>query len=151
MVAVEHIQRARELEWVERAHFHARVREGAPEATRSLAHRTEPVVHEIHAYAGARPFRQRRRELAADPVIADEVVLEVDLFARGVNCLEPRRIVRRRVLQQPHAIAIDERRARRARERAIEQRILGSLAHRYGNHLHAAGRVYTEKKTVLFS
>src|SRR5207253_7851958 len=94
MIAMEHIQRTCELQRVEGAHLDARIGERAPEAARSLAYRAEPVVHQAHANAGASPFRQRRGELAADPVIADEVVLEIDLFPRSMNCLEPRRIVR---------------------------------------------------------
>ncbi len=68
----------------------------------------EPVVHEAHAHAVASAIRERRRELATDAVIADEVVLEVDLVARAVNRFQPGGIVLRSVFQQANAVAGDQ-------------------------------------------
>src|SRR3954468_10997581 len=73
VVAMEHVHRTREFERIERTHFHARIRERAPEAARRLANRAEPVVHQANANACAGAFRQRGSELAPDAVVADEV------------------------------------------------------------------------------
>jgi hypothetical protein len=106
---------------VEGAHLDARLAQRAPEPARSLPDGAEPVVDDPHAHALARLRLERVGEPVADFVLVEDEALEVNRPARGRDGVEPRRVVLLGVLQEPHVVAADERRAGRPLVRLIDE------------------------------
>src|SRR5262245_47062010 len=121
MIAMQNIEGTREARRIEGPYLDAGLTQRAPEAARRAVERAHPVMDQPDAHPGTRARSERIRELGTGLVIANEVVLEDDAMLCAVNRREPRRIVFARILQQPHAVAVHERSARRAGERTIEQ------------------------------
>src|SRR6185503_16635471 len=111
VVAREPAQRLVQARAVEAAHLDPALAEAAPERPAPDTQRAEPVVHHAHgnAFGGLRD--QRLREAPADLVRMDDVALEVHAMPRGLDGLEPGRVVLARVAQQAHGVAVHERRA----------------------------------------
>src|SRR5690606_23660474 len=91
-----------------------------PEPPRRLREVAHPVVDQADLHAFGRFRDQRVGELETDLVLADEVRLEMHAPLRFTNRAEPRGIVLVRVAEQLDAVAVDQRRAGRARERIVE-------------------------------
>jgi hypothetical protein len=122
VVARDPAERRGEARRVVAAHLDASRPQLVPESRRGLADPAEPVVHEAHLHALARPRDERRCELLAHLVVVDDVALEVDASPRAADRFEPRRIVLARVFEQADAVALDERRPRGPRERLVCER-----------------------------
>src|SRR5690606_9086289 len=102
------------------AHLDAAVTEPCPEASRGLREVAHPVVDQPDLHAFGRFRDQRIGELETDLVLADEVRLEMHAPLRFANRAKPRGIVLVRIAEQLDAVAVDQRGARRARERIVE-------------------------------
>jgi hypothetical protein len=123
MIARDPAERTVEARPIERVHLRAGFREKRPQHSRPT--RSQPVVDDpdVDARAGLR--RQGFRELPADGIVVDDVVLEQDRALGVTDGAEPSRIVFGGVLQEADGIAIDGQRARSASECAVGQRRIG--------------------------
>ena len=104
---------------VEGPHLDPAVAQPVPEPPAGGVQRAEPVVDEPHLHAGLGAGDQRVGEPLARRVVVEDVDLEVDEALGGGDGVEPRRVVLRGVLQQPHGVALDQRRAGGARQRLV--------------------------------
>src|SRR5688572_6646189 len=80
-----------------------------PESARSLPEAAQPVVEEPNPYAFARSGGEGVAELLPHVVVADEVVLEVNVIRSRTNRREPRGVVFGAILEQAHLVTADER------------------------------------------
>ncbi len=144
MVARKPAERTAELERVVDAHFAARFQQRCPEARRGLSQAAEPVAQHADAHAGCSALDQRIAERATEFVVAEDVVLEQDRFARVADRRQPRIEGRARIDQQFERIAFDQRRTRGATERLLgEQAQGGAVRRRAGRVGHPSSVVGT--------
>jgi hypothetical protein len=113
VVAREPGERAVEARRIEAAHLAARGKQRAPQLAAVPAETAHPVVERIDAHAAAGRPRERIDELAADGVVRDDVILEKNALARALDGGEPSRIIFRRIPEDAHGVAADERSTRR--------------------------------------
>jgi hypothetical protein len=123
MIARDPAKRTVETRTVECVHLCTGFREKSPQ--HPCATRPQPVVDDPDVDARARLRRQRFRELPADGIVVDDVVLEQDRTLGVADGAQPGGIVFRGVLQEAHGIAVDGQRARGAGERAVGQLRIG--------------------------
>ena len=104
------------------AHFDAACAQTVPECTRRCPEAAEPVIDQAHVHAFPCFGDEGIGEHAARIVVVNDVALEMDVPPRSANGVEPCRIVVLRVFEQPNAVAGDQRRSSRARERLVGKR-----------------------------
>ncbi len=75
---------SRKVDETKNLHVHARAPE-QPDGAAAHAVAPESILEEMHRHPGARPFRQRLRELVGDFAFAKEKILERDRPFRGAN------------------------------------------------------------------
>src|SRR5690349_23375246 len=92
-----------------------------PKRARRLADCAHPVVQQPYPHAVARFRGQRVGKQPARLIFMNDVALEMNVTLGSFDRLEPRGIILSRILQQPDAIAADERRSRRTRESLVRQ------------------------------
>src|SRR5690606_17746254 len=123
MIPVNPLHRVRQPERVEAAYFDPRLAQRLPEAGRRLPERTEPVVEDANPHALARLRHESIGERAPRIIIPDDVALDVHVPSGGRDRVQPRRVVLVGVDEQPHVVTGDVLRARRTRERLVEERL----------------------------
>ena len=86
-----------------------------------FAEAAEPVVNESDAHALTSFGGECFGEHPAGVVFVNDVAFEMDVLLGRLDRIEPRRIILFRILQQPDAVAADERRTRGARESLVRE------------------------------
>jgi hypothetical protein len=107
------------LRWSVHAHFAAGVQQRAPEAASGLPEAAQPVADHAHAHTGGGAFGQRIAKRAAGGIVANDVIFQQYHALRGTDGRQPRVEVHRRIDQQLHRVAADQRRAGGAAERTL--------------------------------
>ena len=125
MVAAEPSERLHEAERIEPTQLDAGLSQARPEMTRSLAACTQPVLKDPHPDAAPCSVAHRLGESVSDRVLSEDVALERNAVIGAFDCLEPRRVVFRRVAEQPQPVAGDQRGTSGARERVLRHRPQG--------------------------
>ena len=93
----------------------------SPEPFGGLPHGAEPVVDDPHLDSGPRPGHEQKGKLPPDLVLVDDVALEMNRAPGGADGFQPGGVILTSIPEQPHIVAPDERRPRRAREDLFDQ------------------------------